>query len=151
MQGQEKEQLVLVIEDDLAIRELMNVALSEEGYRIEMTDSGIEGLRLAQHLHPSVIILDLYMGGTNTLGVLQDLRSGLETRQIPVIVTSATIPERLPSEQQWVISVADRYLQKPFDLDNLLDCVSSLCGKMAHPAIEDQDPASSDPNLPDQC
>lgn len=146
-----RDYLILVIEDDFAIRELIFTALTEEGYRVETSDNGIEGKNMAIHFHPAVIILDLFIGGMNMLDVLASLRANLETKDIPIIVTSATVPERLPNEYQVVISQADRYLQKPFDLDELLDCVNDLAGRTAHPAVEDQNPADPKPVLPSEC
>src|SRR6185369_17270279 len=53
--------LVLVIDDDPAVRELMQRSLGKDGFRVEVAADGRTGLELAKRLKPTVITLDVMM------------------------------------------------------------------------------------------
>ncbi len=61
---------VLVIDDDMAVRELMHRSLVKEGFRVVTAGSGEEGLRLARELRPQAITLDVMMPGMDGWAVL---------------------------------------------------------------------------------
>jgi PAS domain S-box-containing protein len=82
------EPLVLVVEDDDNSRELLEVTLANEGYRVMSTSSGEEALRLAEKLRPFAITLDIMMPGMDGWNVLKNLKEEERTRYIPVIITS---------------------------------------------------------------
>lgn len=82
-------QKVLVIDDDEASRYLMRKFLEGTHYAlIEATDA-VEGSRRAREEQPDVIILDLFLPKGNALDVVDDLKSDVRTRDIPILVVSA--------------------------------------------------------------
>ncbi|QGJ70982.1 Hypothetical protein PBC10988_26850 [Planctomycetales bacterium 10988] len=83
-----EEATVLVIDDDPAVRELMQRFLSKTGFHILVASSGEEGLRLAKHHHPQVITLDAVMPGIDGWGVLAALKADEETSDIPIIMVT---------------------------------------------------------------
>jgi DNA-binding response OmpR family regulator len=105
---------VLIIEDDLNFAEtLMNFA-RKKGYKCLVSDTGAEGLRLAEEYQPCGIILDIGLPDLNGITVLDHLKYNLRTRHIPVHVISAA-DERVLALQKGAIG----YLQKPASLDAL--------------------------------
>ena len=52
---------ILVIDDDVAITELMNMLLKTHGFEVFTTNSGVEGVKLVEEHRPSVVLLDLMM------------------------------------------------------------------------------------------
>ena len=106
---------VLVIEDEQPVRRFLRAGLEGEGFRMLEAATAADGLRLAAHHGPDVVLLDLGLPDQDGLEVLQRLR---EWSQVPVIVLSAR-----GAEAQKVAALdagADDYLVKPFSVPELL-------------------------------
>jgi len=80
--------IVLVIDDDLEVRTVLQKYLSKLGYQVELADNGEEGLRLAKKIFPDVITLDVMMPKMDGWEVLSYLKADPELDHIPVIVLS---------------------------------------------------------------
>ncbi len=106
--------LVLVIDDDPAARDLMRRFLSKEGFRPATAGSGEEGLRLARELHPVAITLDVMMPGMDGWAVLQQLKADAETQDIPVIMLTMVDDKNIG----FALGATD-YLTKPIDRNRL--------------------------------
>jgi signal transduction histidine kinase len=77
--------LVLVVCDDRAVRDLLVQMLNQEGFRVVTTWCGEEGLRLARELHPSFIVLDLVMPSADGWSLLPALKVDSRLASIPVL------------------------------------------------------------------
>jgi len=80
--------LVLVIDDELEVRKVLDNYLSKQGYQVELAESGEDGLRLARKVLPDVIILDVMMPKMDGWEVLSYLKADAELAHIPVIILS---------------------------------------------------------------
>jgi PAS domain S-box-containing protein len=108
--------LVLVVDDDPAIRDLLQRLLSRDGFRVASVSGGEEGLRLARKLRPDVITLDVMMPGMDGWAVLTALKRDAITEDIPVVMVSMVDDRDLA----FALGVAD-YLVKPVDRARLLE------------------------------
>ncbi|OGZ09473.1 MAG: hypothetical protein A3D65_02425 [Candidatus Lloydbacteria bacterium RIFCSPHIGHO2_02_FULL_50_13] len=66
---------VLIVEDDTALRKVLNDKLSEEGFSVLEAVDGEEGLKIARENHPSLILLDIFMPIMDGVTMLSKLRS----------------------------------------------------------------------------
>jgi CheY-like chemotaxis protein len=105
---------VLVIDDDPAIVDFLEVALEDEGYRVLVAVDG-EALQVAHDLRPNLILLDIMMPGMDGVEVSRRLRADPVTVGIPIVVMSAQ--DRLRATAA-LMPIDDR-LPKPFALDRL--------------------------------
>ena len=112
---------VLVVEDDMAIRELVADLLTDEGYAVLQAENGRQGLRLAREHAPSVIMVDQMLPEMTGLEVLERLHAQQTTRHIPVILVSGLAESLRATDHH-----ADQVLSKPFDIDALLAHVENL-------------------------
>ncbi len=106
---------ILVIDDELQIRRLLEITLSASGYKVLQSSTGKEGLVEAATLHPSLVILDLGLPDAEGVEILKKLR---EWYSKPVIVLSVR-----DSEKDIVSALdngANDYLTKPFRSGELL-------------------------------
>lgn len=108
-------EMVLVIDDDPATRDLLKRFLSKEGYRIGTASGGEEGLRMAAQLRPDVITLDVIMPDLDGWTVLTKLKADPVLASIPVIVISMLDDK----SKGYALGVSD-YLTKPIDRDRLI-------------------------------
>lgn len=111
-------QLVLVIEDEFAIRGFMAECLRGEGYEVAEWGRGTGAPECARELRPDLILLNLGLPGQSGQAVLQQLRADPATRAIPVVIVSAT-PDRAGA----TVALAQAVLPKPFKLTSLVDLV----------------------------
>ncbi len=85
---------VLVIDDDKAATDLIQVILENEGYQVLKAFQGKEGIEMAAREHPDVVILDLIMPEMSGVSVAYQLKQIPATRSIPIIIlTSMDIDE----------------------------------------------------------
>ncbi len=101
---------VLVIDDDLTVRDLMRRVLSREGFDVVTAADGAEGLALARELRPSVITLDVLMHKLDGWSVLKEIRNDPVLADTPVIMVSI-----LDEKQRGFTLGASAYLTKPVD------------------------------------
>ena len=103
---------IMIIDDDIYIGQLLEEALSREGYRPMRAYSGTEALLLLAAQRPDLILLDLMLPGLSGEELLPKLKG------IPVIVLSAKAD--VGGKVNLLRSGADDYVTKPFDIDELL-------------------------------
>ncbi|HSD21318.1 MAG TPA: response regulator [Anaeromyxobacter sp.] len=106
---------VLVVDDESDIREAVAEVLADEGYVVHGAGDGAEALRKARAVHPDIVLLDLMMPGMNGWEFRAAQKGDPELSDIPVVVLSAL--GRVAGMD------AAGFIQKPFDLDELLDAV----------------------------
>jgi signal transduction histidine kinase/CheY-like chemotaxis protein len=109
---------VLVIDDDVSVRDLMTRFLEKLGYRAVSAPTGEEGLRLARHIRPDIITLDVVMPQMNGWDVLGALKADPALTAIPVIMVTIVDHEALGLERG-----ASNYLVKPIDRDRLAEAL----------------------------
>jgi CheY-like chemotaxis protein len=117
---------ILLVEDDLGIRQGIADCLVLEGYEVEAAANGAEALaHLRAGPRPGLIVLDLVMPVMNGAQLLARLRRDPGLADIPVVLMTAAMPPgpRLPP--------ASGYLSKPFELSELLALVERHCGAPA--------------------
>jgi DNA-binding response OmpR family regulator len=123
---------ILVIDDREHLLTLLRMVLEDESYRVSVLKEGRGALDVVRDRAPDLIILDLMLADANGLDILESLRAQTSTADIPVIVYTAAVMEAEVVEQL-VAGNPTRYrhvsiLQKPFDLDVLLDRVQQTLG-----------------------
>jgi two-component system, chemotaxis family, chemotaxis protein CheY len=115
---------LLVVDDDLDIRDALQDVLQEAGYRVQLASDGQEALdTLRGGCCPDLIVLDLMMPRMNGFEFRDVQRHEAPLSAIPVLLASAdpALPQAARS-----LGVAG-YLRKPLDLDDLLGAVDRLC------------------------
>ncbi len=106
--------LILLVEDDAAIRGALGRALAERGHSVEWRPAGLPGLQAAVDLAPDVVLLDLGLPDLDGIQVLSMLRA---VSQVPVIVVTAR--EDDADVVRALDAGADDFVTKPFGADHL--------------------------------
>jgi len=108
---------VLVIDDDPNLRLLVQSALSPSGYTVTEAEDGEQGLVSASAERPDLILLDVNMPKMDGFAVLEKLRAGADTREIPVLML--TVRDTEASIRTGFDAGATDYLAKPFTIPQL--------------------------------
>jgi DNA-binding response OmpR family regulator len=122
-------QKILVVEDDPVTLMTVTDRLEFEGFNVETAEDGEEGLSKARAWNPECIVLDLMLPKLDGFRVSRLLKFDPKYRAIPIIMLTARSQE---SDRDLGREVgADEYLVKPVELDELVDTIRELVGKIA--------------------
>lgn len=109
--------LVLVVDDEPGIVDFLRFALEDNGYRVETARDGSDALAKIDAERPDYVLTDLMMPRLNGWELCERLRSGTATSSLPIIGMSAVEPRN---------ARLDKFLRKPFELDDLLDALAGF-------------------------
>lgn len=106
---------VLLVEDEEKIARFIELELTHEGYEVDKTTDGREGLEMAESGNYDLLLLDIMLPGLNGLEVLRRLR---KTTELPVIMLTAR--DAVMDKVSGLDMGADDYITKPFAIEELL-------------------------------
>lgn len=114
---------VLVVEDELAQREVLAYNLEAEGFRVVRAGNGDEALLLVEEDKPDIIVLDWMLPNVSGIEVCRQLKTRPQTRTIPIIMLSARSEEG--DKVRGLETGADDYVVKPYSVIELMARVRS--------------------------
>jgi DNA-binding response OmpR family regulator len=113
---------VLLIEDSVRLQRSITMGLKKEGYRIDTTGDGEEGLWFIESCDYDVVILDIMLPGLDGLSLLNRIREKGNTVHVLILSARDTLEDRIKGLE----TGADDYLVKPFAFQELLARVQAL-------------------------
>ena len=120
-------QRILCIEDDPDMIDLIRLILERRGFIVEGAESGKAGLQAMQAAPPDLVLLDLMMPDMDGWDVYQKMKADAITRNIPIIVVTASA-QGIDREFGLHIAKVDDYIVKPFSPQDLLTSVDRVLG-----------------------
>ncbi|HMJ88655.1 MAG TPA: response regulator [Candidatus Acidoferrum sp.] len=121
--------IVLLIEDDNAVRETLVRILERAGLHILPACSGDEAVKIASHTFPDVIVTDFNMPGMNGVEAVRALRRTTTLFHLPALIISGRpIPEVAESVERLGMA---RLIPKPFLFADLIQSIRNLCDQDA--------------------
>jgi two-component system alkaline phosphatase synthesis response regulator PhoP len=107
---------ILVVDDDTAILEAIQMSLELEGYRVLVAQNAKTALEAACNLKPKLVVLDVKIAGDDGRDIAKRLRRSPITADIPIIMMSAQ-----PNIKESVLEAgANNFMPKPFNIEDLL-------------------------------
>ncbi|MBL8787928.1 MAG: response regulator [Deltaproteobacteria bacterium] len=116
--------LIAYVDDDLELTRLVSGALEEEGWNVVVSNDGESGLEMILVEQPDMVILDVMMPGLTGWEICKYLRSKPDWKGTPILMLTG-IGERMNALTAPLYG-ADAYLDKPFDLDDVVETVRQL-------------------------
>ena len=126
---------LLVIEDDVTLRETLTQKLAEVGFAVEQAADGTEGLYFAQEYPIDLAIIDLGLPGMSGLDIIRQVRADGKT--YPILILTAR--DRWEDKVDGLSAGADDYVVKPFHFEEVSARVNALLrrsGGWASPQLE---------------
>lgn len=120
---------ILLIEDDIILRENTAELLELADYDVVTAPNGKAGLELAKNNLPNLIVCDIMMPELDGYGVLEGLSKDENTKHIPFIFLSAKTERK--DVRKGMDLGADDYITKPFEEDELISAIESRLAKAA--------------------
>ncbi len=115
---------ILIVDDERANRQLLEVMLGAEGYALDTATSGAEALAMVAQRPPDLIVLDIMMPGMNGYQVAAKIKDDPASAHIPIVILSA-LDDR-SSRTHGLSAGAAEFLTKPVNRADLCTRVRSL-------------------------
>ncbi len=119
---------ILSIEDDPEMSSLIQLIFERKGHRVIGARRGELGLELIKSLKPDVLLLDLMLPDIDGWELYRQMKTDKELAKVPIIIVSARSEEQDAANGFHVID-NDRFIQKPFEVKELIDTVTHMLEK----------------------
>lgn len=113
---------ILVVEDDVAVRDALQRALSFEGYDVDTATDGAVALSMLRAERPDLVLLDVMMPHLDGIETCRRIRAAGDTLPVLMLTAKAAVGDRVDG----LDAGADDYVTKPFALDELLARIRAL-------------------------
>ena len=117
----EEEKIVVLIDDDVAMHDLIRRTLSKIGLKLVGAVDGEKGMQIVREMQPKLLLLDVLMPGRDGWSILKECKSDPQLKDMPVVMVSQLSQDVLSQSLG-----ADDYLTKPINRDLFLETVSRL-------------------------
>ncbi len=121
MEGQKK---ILIVDDEEDIQKLLKIRLEQEGFTVLIASDGEKGIKVAELEMPDLIILDIMMPKIDGYSCLKEIRRIQKTKDVPILMMSGKEEEKV--RDLFAFQKISGYLEKPFELDNLVAKVKEI-------------------------
>jgi len=106
------DKLVLIVDDDEAVRDLIEFVIKKEGFRVDKAVDGEEALKKARQVSPDIILLDLMLPKFGGFEILRELQSD-ETVNIPIVIITGRYTDRSTSDMIKQEPNVKDFIEKP--------------------------------------
>lgn len=133
---------ILVVDDELGIRDLLSEILNDEGHTVELAENAAQARSVRSQLRPDLVLLDIWMPDTDGVTLLKEwASSGMLTMPVIMMSGHATIDTAVEATRIG----ATAFLEKPITLQKLLKAVDVGLNKAVHKPVA---PVAHKPGLP---
>ena len=111
---------ILVVDDEASILEIVRLILTSYGFDVKTHSTGFNVPDIVLHYHPNLILLDIRLPGKLGTEICKELKQ-LDSK-LPIILFSANADK----EDAIAVSDANDFIEKPFNINNLMDTINLL-------------------------
>jgi DNA-binding response OmpR family regulator len=126
-----EQKLILVVDDDPDLVEAVSMKLEAKNYRVAKAYDGVEAMDRIKEEKPDLVILDVMMPRKNGWDVCDEIKNSADLKDIAVVLLTAvadSVKTTSYTHHNGKTTLADDYIPKPIDLDELMEIVSDHCG-----------------------
>ena len=133
---------ILVVDDEMGIRELLHEILTEEGHTVYPAESANQARAVREQMEPDLVLLDIWMPDTDGITLLKEwARDNLLTMPVVMMSGHATIDTAVEATRIGALN----FLEKPIALQKLLKTVSKALERAPLKNSEDQETHKAEP------
>ena len=121
-------QTIMTVDDSRAMRDLLNLSLSDAGYQVVQAVDGIDGLETLKGILPDAIITDINMPRLDGFGFIEEVRKEQRLRGVPILVlTTEASDEKKNRARQ---AGATGWIVKPFQHEKLITAIRRVTARV---------------------
>jgi len=121
---------VMVVDDELGIRKLIENFLEAEGYQVSVVSQASQAVNLVDYCKPDLVLLDVMLTGIDGFQLAKQLREQYDDKSLPIVMMSANHDFRQRADEEGY-----PFFGKPFDFKKLCQSIDELLGSPADFAI----------------
>ncbi len=125
-----EKQLIMVVDDDPDLVEAVSMKLENKSYEVEKAYDGVEAMEKVKERKPALMILDVMMPRKHGWAVCEEIKKDEALKDIHIIMLTAvgvSVKTTNYTHHYGKTTMADDYIPKPIDLDELMDIVDDFC------------------------
>lgn len=126
---------ILVVEDEAAIREMLNFSLGRAGFDVHEAADARQAQDMINQQVPDLVLLDWMLPGTSGVDLAQKIRHNTRTRELPIILLTARGEEE--NKIKGLEAGADDYVTKPFSTQELIARIRAVLRRTVSPGSEE--------------
>lgn len=126
---------ILVVEDEAAIREMLNFSLGRAGFDVHEAADARQAQDMLNEQVPDLVLLDWMLPGTSGVDLAQKIRHNSRTRELPIILLTARGEEE--SKIKGLEAGADDYVTKPFSTQELIARIRAVLRRVVTTGSEE--------------
>jgi len=116
---------ILIVEDDVFIRDIYHVKFSQEGFDVTLAEDGVKAVEILKTLVPDIILLDIIMPYMNGMEVLKKIKADDRLKTIPIIMLT-NISEKEKVTEGIEYGVNDYLIKSHFTPSEVVHKVNAL-------------------------
>ena len=119
----EHQRTILIMDDDLAMQTVLEIALREAGYQVVLASDGQEGIEKLATLKPDLVVSDIMMPQMDGVEMFQRIKEQLQDDGIPIFIMTAL------NRKPWFADLEAEgavIIQKPFEIEQFLRLVGDM-------------------------
>jgi DNA-binding response OmpR family regulator len=125
MENTENKKKILIVEDDVFIRDIYQVKFSQEGFDVTVAEDGVKAMEKLEGMIPDIILLDIMMPYLNGMEVLKKIKSNDALKNIPIIMlTNISEKEKVAEGNEY--GVSDFLIKSHFTPSEVVQKVNTL-------------------------
>ena len=117
---------VLAVDDSRTMRDMLNSALTNEGFEVELAEDGEHALAVLDDVAPDVIITDINMPKLDGFGFMKAVRERDDSKSVPILVLTTESSDDLKSRARG--AGATGWIVKPFSQEKLVRALRMIAG-----------------------
>ncbi|MCA1793083.1 MAG: two-component system response regulator [Desulfotignum sp.] len=125
-----EQKLILVVDDDPDLVEAVSMKLETKNFRVAKAYDGVEAMDRIKEEKPALVILDVMMPRKNGWDVCEEIKNDPNLKDIAVVLLTAvadSVKTTSYTHHDGKTTLADDYIPKPIDLDELMEIVNDHC------------------------
>ncbi|HSL61704.1 MAG TPA: response regulator [Desulfotignum sp.] len=125
-----EQKLILVVDDDPDLVEAVSMKLEAKNFRVAKAYDGVEAMDRIKEEKPALVILDVMMPRKNGWDVCEEIKTDDKLKDIAVVLLTAvadSVKTTSYTHHDGKTTLADDYIPKPIDLDELMEIVTDHC------------------------
>jgi two-component system, OmpR family, phosphate regulon response regulator PhoB len=126
---------ILIVEDEVAISQLLSYNLTAEGFRVRAVDTGEDAMTAVNDEIPDLMLLDWMLPGISGIEVCRMIRQRGETESLPIVMLTARGEEA--ERVRGLATGADDYIVKPFSVPEVMARVRGILRRMRPDSVAD--------------
>ncbi|WP_368187479.1 response regulator [Aestuariibius sp. HNIBRBA575] len=115
---------ILAVDDSRTMRSLLERALHDAGFDVDLAEDGVDGLDKLEDAQPDLVITDINMPRLDGFGVIEGIRAMDQYRGLPILVLTTESGAELKSKARK--AGATGWIVKPFDQDKLVSAINRI-------------------------